>query len=108
MKDLIKKINKAQRHYWLKAFQGKKTRGLLRWVLGIVVCILFILIACIGREPAIYNYHEGDIARKDITADIDVRFDIVDTARTDLLRREAEERVNAVYDINVGAIEDGE
>ncbi len=108
MKDLIKKIDKVQRHYWIKALQRKKTKGLSKWVLGIVVCILFILIACIGREPAIYNYHEGDIARKDITADIDVRFDIVDTVRTDLLRREAEERAVDVYDINAGAIEDGE
>ncbi len=108
MKNLIKKINRLQIRHLIRPFETKRAKSFLRWLLGVATCILFILIACIGNKPASYNYREGDIAREDITADRDLKIDVVDMDNTELLRREAEDRVIDVYDIDAEVIEDGE
>lgn len=71
---------------------------LLRWTILLAVATIFAVLVFPRAAPVRYNYREGDVAQKDIKAPRD--FFIEDARATEEKRREAEQAVQVVYDLD--------
>jgi len=93
-------------NWWKKTSPKRVYRNALRIFLVFAVFIIANLSLFIGRLPYGTNLHEGDIALHSIYAPFSFTYKAgVDEVMTHLLKKEAREDVDSVYDIDPAAIE---